>query len=173
MHTAPSSGSLGDPEDKISLLRGCATSVEMMERGAVASRPVISTGVEGGVARSRFFRFVTLACLLMTAGVSIAQQTPAIAGPFLDQSEVTWKVNEFNIARWKTLVGGIEGGQIDRDDIQFGIWELAPNAIYHSHRHEVPEIYFVTEGKADWTVDGVTREVGQGMTIYTKPGRRS
>jgi len=115
-------------------------------------------------------RFVTLACLLMTAGVSIAQPTPAIAGPFLDQSEVTWKVNEFNIARWKTLVGGIEGGQIDRDDIQFGIWELAPNSIYHSHRHEVPEIYFVTEGKADWTVDGVTREVGQGMTIYTKPG---
>ena len=34
----------------------------------------------------------------------------------------------------------------------------------------MPEIYFVTEGKADWTVDGVTREVGQGMTIYTKPG---
>lgn len=136
----------------------------------MASHPVISTGAEGGVARSRFLRFVTLACLLMTAGVSIAQQTPAIAGPFLDQSEVTWKVNEFNIARWKTLVGGIEGGQIDRDDIQFGIWELAPNAIYHSHRHEVPEIYFVTEGKADWTVDGVTREVGPGMTIYTKPG---
>jgi len=163
-------GSLWDREAKISLLRGCATSVEMMERGAVTSHPVISTGVEGGVARSRFFRVVTLACLLMTAGGSIAQQTPAIAGPFLDQSEVTWKVNEFNIARWKTLVGGIEGGQIDRDDIQFGIWELAPNAIYHSHRHEVPEIYFVTEGKADWTVDGVTREVGQGMTIYTKPG---
>ena len=170
MHTAPSRGSLGDPEDEITLYCGCATSVEMMEREAVASHPVISTGVGGGVARYRFFRFVTLVCFLMMAGVSIAQQTPAITGPFLDQSEVTWKVNEFNIARWKTLVGGIEGGQIDRDDIQFGIWELAPNAIYHSHRHEVPEIYFVTEGKADWTVDGVTREVGQGMTIYTKPG---
>lgn len=130
----------------------------------------MSMGAKGVVARSRYLRFVTLGCLLMAAGGSIGQQAPAIVGPFLDQSEVTWKVNEFNIARWKTLVGGIEGGQIDRDDIQFGLWELAPNAIYHSHRHEVPEIYFVTEGKADWTVDGVTREVGQGMTIYTKPG---
>jgi quercetin dioxygenase-like cupin family protein len=130
----------------------------------------MSIGAKGVVARFRFLRFVTLGCLLMAAGGSIGQQAPAIAGPFLDQSEVSWKVNEFNIARWKTLVGGIEGGQIERDDIQFGLWELAPNAIYHSHRHEVPEIYFVTEGKADWTVDGVTREVGQGMTIYTKPG---
>ncbi len=163
-------GGLWDRDNKILLLRGCATSVEMMGRGAAACHPGISTKAEGGVARSRFLRFVTLACLLMMADVSIAQQSPAIAGPFLDQSEVTWKVNEFNVARWKTLVGGIEGGQINRDDIQFGLWELAPNAIYHSHRHEVPEIYFVTEGKADWTVDGVTREVGQGMTIYTKPG---
>ena len=64
----------------------------------------------------------------------------------------------------------MEGGQIDHDDIQFGIWELAPKATYHSHRHVVPEIYFVTEGKAEWTVDGVTRAVGPGMTIYTKPG---
>jgi mannose-6-phosphate isomerase-like protein (cupin superfamily) len=118
----------------------------------------------------RYFRFATLACLLFAAGVSIAEQPPAITGPFLDQSEVTWKVNEFSVARWKTLVGGIEGGQIDRDDIQFGIWELAPNATYHSHRHEVPEIYFVTEGRADWTVDGVTREVGPGIAIYTKSG---
>ncbi|MBT5154551.1 MAG: cupin domain-containing protein [Gammaproteobacteria bacterium] len=136
----------------------------------MASYAVMSIGAKGVVARFRFWRFVTLGCLLMAAGGSIGQQAPAIAGPFLDQSEVSWKVNEFNIARWKTLVGGIEGGQIERDDIQFGLWELAPNAIYHSHRHEVPEIYFVTEGKADWTVDGVTREVGQGMTIYTKPG---
>ena len=67
-------------------------------------------------------------------------------------------------------MGGIEGGQINRDDIQFGILELAPNAIYHSHRHEVPEIYFVTQGEADWTVDGVTREVGPGMTSCSKSG---
>jgi mannose-6-phosphate isomerase-like protein (cupin superfamily) len=142
-----------------------------MGRASVtASYSVISAVAKDRVERSRFLRFAALACLLITAGVSIAQQPPVIAGPFLNQSEVTWKVNEFNVARWKTLVGGIEGGQIGHDDIQFGIWELAPNAIYHSHRHEVPEIYFVTEGNADWTVDGVTQEVGPGMTIYTKPG---
>ena len=135
-----------------------------------ASYSVISAVAKDRVERSRFLRFAALACLLITAGVSIAQQPAVIAGPFLNQSEVTCKVNEFNVARWKTLVGGIEGGQISHDDIQFGIWELAPNAIYHSHRHEVPEIYFVTEGNADWTVDGVTQEVGPGMTIYTKPG---
>ena len=131
---------------------------------------VILTGAEGGAERSRSLRFAALACLMAAANVSLAEPLPAIAGPFLDQSEVSWKVNEFDVTRWKTLVGGIEGGQIDRDDIQFGIWELAPKAIYHGHRHVVPEIYFVTEGKADWTVDGVTREVGPGMTIYTKPG---
>lgn len=131
---------------------------------------VISTCAKGPAERSRFLRVTMVAFLMVAASVSIAEQPPAIAGPFLDQSEVSWKVNEFDVTRWKTLVGGIEGGQIDRDDIQFGIWELAPNAIYHSHRHEVPEIYFVTEGKADWTVDGVTREVGPGMTIYTSPG---
>ena len=163
-------GSLKDLDNDISLSRGGATSVDMMKEGAVACHPVILTASEGTVVRSRLLRFLALACLVMGADVSVAQPAPAIAGPFLDQSDVSWKVNEFNIARWKTLVGGIEGGQIDRDDIQFGLWELAPNSTYHSHRHEVPEIYFVTEGKADWTVDGVTREVGQGMTIYTKPG---
>jgi len=157
-------------EHEISSLRGCATSIEMTEREALATHQVISTGAEGGLGRSRFSYFATLACLLFFSRTSIAGQPPAIAGPFLDQSEVTWKVNEFSVARWKTLVGGIEGGQINRDDIQFGIWELAPNAIYHSHRHEVPEIYFVTQGKAHWTVDGVTREVGPGMTIYAKSG---
>ena len=165
-----SHGSLRDRDNDISLFCGCATSVEMMQSGALACHLSICTAASGGVARLGILRFSALFCLLMVANVSIAEQTPARAGPFLDQSEVTWKVNEFNIARWKTLVGGIEGGQVDRDDIQFGLWELAPNAIYPSHRHEVPEIYFVTEGKADWTVDGVTREVGQGMTIYTKPG---
>lgn len=157
-------------EHEVSSLLGYVTSTEMTDREAFVTHPVISTGAEGGLDKPRFLYFVTLACLLFFSGTSIADQPPEIAGPFLDQSEITWKVNEFNVARWKTLVGGIEGGQINRDDIQFGIWELAPNAIYHSHRHEVPEIYFVTQGKADWTVDGVTREVGPGMTIYSKSG---
>lgn len=90
-------------------------------------------------------------------------------GPFLDEADITWKVNEHQVARWKTLVGGNEGGQIDRDDIQFGTWQLAPGAVYHRHRHEVPEIYYITQGRAIWTVGDDTREVGPGTTVYTKP----
>lgn len=92
------------------------------------------------------------------------------SGPFLDEMDIPWKVNEHQVARWKTLVGGNEGGQIDREDIQFGTWQLAPGAVYHLHRHEVPEIYFITSGRALWTVGDVTKEVGPGITVYTKPG---
>ena len=75
-------------------------------------------------------------------------------------------MNEFPIHRWKTLVGG----QIDPADILFGTWELAPNAIYHGHKHESPEIYYIISGKALWTVGDETREVTNGTAIYTKPG---
>ncbi len=89
---------------------------------------------------------------------------------FLDQASINWKVNQHAISRWKTLIGGNEGGQIDDADIQFGLWQLAPRATYHGHKHEVPEIYFVTAGRALWTVGDETREVSSGMTIYTRPG---
>ncbi len=108
-------------------------------------------------------------CLFLS-GLAFAETPEPITGPFLDEADINWKVNEFEISRWKTLVGGIEGGQIEARDIQFGVWELAPKAIYHRHAHEVPEIYFVTSGKARWTVGDETREVSAGMAIYTKPG---
>ena len=96
--------------------------------------------------------------------------TSVAASAFLDEADVSWKVNAFQIARWKTLVGGDEGGQLDDDDVRFGLWELAPNAIYHGHRHDVPEIYFVTAGAADWSVGEETRRVGPGSVILTPPG---
>ena len=102
-----------------------------------------------------------------------AAETPSAASSsdaFLDSASVSWKVNDFAIARWKTLVGGIEGGQLPQEDVQFGLWELAPHAIYHGHRHEVPEIYYILEGSGEWTVGEETRVVGPGMTIYTQPG---
>ena len=95
----------------------------------------------------------------------------AVKGPFLDAEDVNWKVNEHAVARWKTLVGGIEGGQIDESDVQFGLWELAPNAIYHGHKHQAPEIYYVLSGKALWTVGEHSREVTAGATIHTPPGQ--
>ena len=94
----------------------------------------------------------------------------AATAEFLDDADVAWKVNEHEVSRWKTLVGGNEGGQIPADDIQFGTWELAPGAIYHRHRHDAPEIYFIVDGEALWTVGDETRTVTAGTVIHTKPG---
>ncbi len=94
---------------------------------------------------------------------------PEVGAAFLDESSVPWKSNEFDIARWKTLVGGLEGGQIPQSDVQFGLWNLAPHGIYHRHSHEAPEIYYILSGKALWTVGDEEREVGPGTIIYTRP----
>jgi quercetin dioxygenase-like cupin family protein len=107
--------------------------------------------------------------LLLTPLLVLAEPAAVVPGPFLDESAVGWKINEHEVARWKTLVGGIEGAQIEQKDIQFGLWELAPRSIYHRHTHAVPEIYYITEGLAEWTVGGESREVSAGMTIYTAP----
>ena len=101
---------------------------------------------------------------------SIADSTTKEGSAFFHESSTSWKTNVFPIHRWKTLVGGGAGGRIDPDDILFGTWELAPNAIYHGHKHETPEIYYIVSGKALWTVGEETREVTKGMAIYTKPG---
>jgi len=114
------------------------------------------------------------ALLLVTSPASVTADDaspPAVTNSaFLDGTSVSWKVNDFTIARWKTLVGGNEGGQLDQADVQFGLWELAPRATYHSHRHQVPEIYYILEGSGQWSVGEETRHVGPGVTIYTRPG---
>ena len=89
---------------------------------------------------------------------------------FSNESSVSWKMNAFPIHRWKTLIGSGVKGRLNPDDILFGMWELAPHAIYHGHKHETPEIYYIISGKAQWTVGEETREVTSGTAIYTKPG---
>ena len=96
---------------------------------------------------------------------------PGVTGPFVEADSVSWKVNDFPVVRWKTLVGGTEGGQIDEPDVQFGLWELAPRGIYHGHRHEAPEIYYVTSGVGEWHVGDQRQQVGPGATVYTAPGK--
>lgn len=123
------------------------------QRAAVLLKPLLLAG----------FAAVVLAPL---AGADQA----GIDGPFIESSAITWKVNSANASRWKTLVGGSEGGQINASDVQFGEWQLAPGAIYHGHRHEAPEIYYITGGKARWTVGDESREVTAGTTVYTRPG---
>lgn len=97
-------------------------------------------------------------CLTVSAGAE---------NYFVEEDEVTWKVNQFSITRWKTLVGGNEGGHIPQADIQFGLWELAPHAIYQGHRHAAPEVYHLTRGRVRWTVNGQSKDLGPGSTIYT------
>ena len=72
----------------------------------------------------------TLLCSEFTLGQS-AKTDPVEPPAFIDESDIIWKVNDFNVARWKTLIGGSEGGQLDNPDIQFGLWQLAPGQTYH------------------------------------------
>ncbi len=112
-------------------------------------------------------RLALIGIALLVAGSAVAEAPSA----FLDAGSISWKVNEQSTSRWKTLVGGSEGGQLNDADIQFGIWQLAPKSTYQGHRHDSPEIYYILEGHAIWTVGNETREVTPGMTILTQPGQ--
>jgi len=105
---------------------------------------------------------LTLLLVCLVAPLSVAEPRSAY---FLEDSKVDWKAIKGGVTRWKTLVGGTEGGQIDDADIQFGVFELAPQAIYHRHRHAAPEVYYVTGGKSEWTIGSEKRTVGAGMTV--------
>lgn len=115
-------------------------------------------------------RVILIIFIGLLAVVSKADTTSVEGDTFLHESSVDWETNDFPIHRWKTLVGaGIEG-RTQPDDIYMGTWELAPKAIYHGHKHETPEIYYIISGKALWTVGDETREVTKGTSIYTRPG---
>ena len=114
---------------------------------------------------------ITLTILVGLLAFSPIVNSAAIEeSAFLHESSVSSKTNAFPIHRWKTLVGGGAGGRMDPVDILFGTWELAPHAIYHGHKHQTPEIYYIVSGKALWTVGEETREVTKGSAIYTRPG---
>jgi len=51
----------------------------------------------------------------------------------------------------------------------FGHLMLGPGALYPYHSHSSPEAYHVLSGVAEWSVDGETRRVGPGTTIYHAP----
>lgn len=53
--------------------------------------------------------------------------------------------------------------------IGFGQLMLGSGALYPSHSHATPEAYHVISGEAEWTVDGETRRVGPGSSIYHAP----
>ncbi|MCR9096819.1 MAG: dimethylsulfonioproprionate lyase family protein [bacterium] len=51
----------------------------------------------------------------------------------------------------------------------FGHLMLGSGALYPYHAHAAPEAYHVLSGVAEWSVDGETRRVGPGTTIYHAP----
>jgi quercetin dioxygenase-like cupin family protein len=51
----------------------------------------------------------------------------------------------------------------------FGQLMLGPGALHPYHSHGAPEAYHVLSGEAEWSVDGETRRVGPGTTIYHAP----
>jgi len=108
-------------------------------------------------------RYMLLACITLPPSATANQS-------LIQSEDLPWKVNAFAVARWKTLVGGNEGGQIDAADVQFGLWELAPHSTYHGHRHPAPEIYHVVAGQGLWTIGDTTHTVGPGSTLYTRSG---
>jgi mannose-6-phosphate isomerase-like protein (cupin superfamily) len=105
------------------------------------------------------------------AGFVVARAREPVSSPIpthVDEGGVEWGANaELPDVRWKTLVGS-DG--IPQADIQFGTFELAPNAVYPAHLHPAPELYFVLEGHARWTVGSDTFDAGPGTAVYTPPG---
>ena len=51
----------------------------------------------------------------------------------------------------------------------FGHLMLGAGALYPYHAHASPEAYHVVSGEAEWSVDGETRHVVPGTTIYHAP----
>ncbi len=72
----------------------------------------------------------------------------------------------FGIQRWNTVIGG---DSIPDDDLQVGLWELAPRAIYAGHVHPVPEFYVVLSGQTEWTLGDETFIAERGEIVYIAP----
>jgi quercetin dioxygenase-like cupin family protein len=86
----------------------------------------------------------------------------------VEEARVSWGGNpDLPDVRWKTLVGS-DG--VPQEDVQFGTFELSPNAVYPAHLHPAPELYLVLEGHARWTIGSETFDAGPGTAIYTPPG---
>ncbi len=75
------------------------------------------------------------------------------------------------VCRYQPLVGGsYDGGKvIPQEDVLFGVLELAPGGYYPGHHHPAPEIYYVLNGEAEWTVGDQTFTARPGEYIYHPP----
>ncbi len=90
----------------------------------------------------------------------------------VDAADVSWDAqpnlpDELKaVVRWKTLIGGED---VPHSEFFFGELELAPGAIYPGHLHPAPEMYYVLEGRIEWTVGDETFIAEPGTALYTAP----
>ena len=101
--------------------------------------------------------------------VNVYASNPAseISAPtaHINSAQVGWE-NVGAITRWNTVIGG---DSIPDDDMQVGLWELAPRAIYAGHVHPVPEFYVVLDGQVEWTLSTDTFVAEPGEVVYIAP----
>lgn len=84
------------------------------------------------------------------------------AGQSSDADAIREEISRLDrVLRQRSVVRG--------DGIEFGHLMLAAGALYPDHSHATPEAYLVLSGEAEWTVDGETRRVGPGTSIYHAP----
>lgn len=111
---------------------------------------------------------MAVAVLAVTSAISSVQDSST----HVNASQVTWDPQPNlpdvlkEVVRWKTLVGT---DTIPQQDFSFGELELAPRAIYPGHLHPAPEMYYVLEGRVEWTVGDETFIAEPGTALYTPP----
>jgi quercetin dioxygenase-like cupin family protein len=78
----------------------------------------------------------------------------------------TWPDEEIakkGLAYWKTLVSG---DLTQSEALTMGIAKIPPNEALREHRHLQEEIYLVLKGTGSVTIDGKTRPVGPGTSVF-------
>ncbi len=58
---------------------------------------------------------------------------------------------------------------LNANNLQFGTLVLKPGETYPAHNHPSPEIYYITEGEADWYIDDQKEHVTVGATMFHRP----
>ncbi|MFI5230463.1 MAG: cupin domain-containing protein [Gemmatimonadales bacterium] len=143
--------------------------------------------------RSRKAQFLSLVAALIVglgAGVLVRPALGAAGPPrrfHTTADSVTW-ITTMRYPDWfrkkyryKELIGWISNWQsgnaakwkgVPNQDLRFGVMEIDPGTTYPFHSHPAPEVYYVVNGRAQWTLGNDTFEAPAGTTIYTTPNTR-
>ena len=122
--------------------------------------------------------WVAAACATAPNPREEARVTQAQEIPWIDLASASGPPSGYN---WSRAVSElpVEVERIDRvlrnrsvfrqKGLGFGHLMLGSGAVYPYHSHASLEAYHVLSGEAEWTVDGETRRVGPGTSIYHAP----